>query len=68
MQFIPFGGERVPCNAQARIFIQRAYMMGLFFLLLIGLVIYLVPSIVAGERKHDQTMAIVALNIFAGWT
>lgn len=37
-------------------------------LLLIGLVIYFAPSIVAMNRGHHQTMAIVALNIFTGWT
>lgn len=37
-------------------------------LLLVGLVIYFVPSIVAAKRDHPQTMAIALLNIIAGWT
>jgi hypothetical protein len=43
-------------------------MAALIVLLAIGRVICLVPSIVAVERGHHQTMAIVALNIFTGWT
>lgn len=32
------------------------------------LVIYFVPSIVASERKKRNTSAIIALNLFLGWT
>jgi threonine/homoserine/homoserine lactone efflux protein len=32
------------------------------------LVIYFVPAIVASVRKHRQTMAIVVLDLFLGWT
>jgi len=42
---------------------------GSFPIILIALpVIYLVPSFIAGARKHRSGMAIVALNILLGWT
>lgn len=35
-------------------------------LLLIGL--YFVPTIIAGVRRHHNTLAIFALNLLLGWT
>lgn len=35
---------------------------------LVGILMYLMPSIVAYERKHHQKVAIFILNIFVGWT
>lgn len=36
--------------------------------LIVILVIYFIPSLVAINRKRDNTGAIMALNLFAGWT
>lgn len=41
--------------------------MGICFML-IGILIYFVPSIVASDRKHSKFTAILVLNIFLGWT
>ena len=38
----------------------------LFFSL--GAALYLLPTLVAGTRKHPQSGAIFMLNLFAGWT
>ena len=40
--------------------------MELIFLLMF--VMYFVPAIIASSRKHKNTGAITALNIFAGWS
>jgi Superinfection immunity protein len=37
-------------------------------LLVILLVLYFVPSLVAWGREHHQVAAIVALNLLLGWT
>lgn len=37
-------------------------------LFLILATLYLIPSIVAAVRGHHDMAAIVALNVFAGWT
>jgi hypothetical protein len=31
-------------------------------------IIYFIPAIVAGARRHRQTLAIVVLNVFLGWS
>lgn len=31
-------------------------------------IVYLVPALVAGHRKHPNAMAITVLNILLGWT
>ncbi|MCC8404076.1 superinfection immunity protein [Paraburkholderia sp. MMS20-SJTN17] len=36
--------------------------------LLIALVVYFMPAIVARYRKHKNASAITVLNLFAGWT
>lgn len=43
---------------------------GFFGLLLFAWMVagYFIPSFVAWKRGHHQTMAIAALNVFAGWT
>lgn len=33
-----------------------------------GLVVHFLPSLIAVKRSHKNAMAIVALNIFLGWT
>lgn len=38
------------------------------FVLLWATVFYFIPAVVAWKRHHHQTMAIAALNFFAGWT
>ncbi|MBU0792315.1 MAG: superinfection immunity protein [Gammaproteobacteria bacterium] len=44
--------------------------MSLFQMLLIvlGLVVYLVPSIIAEERNSRKLHPIIIVNIFLGWT
>lgn len=42
-------------------------MKGLF-LVMITFVIYFVPTIVALQRKHGSSMAIVMVNALFGWT
>lgn len=37
-------------------------------LIVIGIYIYIAPSIIAYNRKHHQNMAITALNILLGWS
>ena len=39
-----------------------------FFLLCVGMLIYLIPSVIASNRKHNSAMAILALNVLFGWT
>lgn len=39
-----------------------------FLLAIPGLLVYMVPSIVASLREHNNGRAIGALNIFLGWT
>ena len=39
------------------------------FLIITGaLILYFVPSLVAGQRRHHNQAAILALNLFLGWT
>lgn len=38
------------------------------FLLLIGVLLYFVPLVVASNRRHRQVLAIGVLNFFLGWT
>jgi hypothetical protein len=42
-------------------------MDGMTWLIIIAL-LYFVPAIVAGTRRHRNRMAITVLNIFVGWT
>ena len=37
-------------------------------MILVVIVVYLIPSIVAANRKHANEGAIVALNMLLGWT
>jgi hypothetical protein len=37
-------------------------------IILLFIVLYMLPAIVASCRGHHQTLAITVLNIFAGWT
>ncbi|WP_250482079.1 superinfection immunity protein [Caballeronia sp. NCTM5] len=43
-------------------------MTGAIVLLIVGLLLYFIPSFVAQSRRHHNTGAILALNIFLGWT
>jgi hypothetical protein len=36
--------------------------------LLIGIVVYMLPSIISANRNHPHMFAIAWLNILAGWT
>lgn len=36
--------------------------------LLVLLLLYLLPSFIAGGRKHHNTSAITVLNLLLGWT
>ena len=37
-------------------------------LLILGLLFYFIPALVAQNNNHSQTGAIFALNLFLGWT
>ena len=37
-------------------------------ILIIGMIIYFIPTIVASFRGHHNFVAILLLNIFLGWT
>jgi hypothetical protein len=34
----------------------------------IGFVVYFLPSLIAGSRKHKNYMPVFCLNLFLGWT
>ena len=36
--------------------------------LVVGLILYFIPTIVAGIREKQNGMAITMLNLFLGWT
>lgn len=36
--------------------------------IIIGFVIYFIPTVVASLRRHRSVMAIAFLNVLAGWT
>jgi hypothetical protein len=42
--------------------------MSAIILLIVSLLIYFIPTFVARSRRHHNYGAIVALNIFLGWT
>ena len=42
--------------------------IGILFLLLPALAAYFVPTIIAVARRARNSLAIVLINIFAGWT
>ena len=37
-------------------------------IVIVAALFYFIPSIIAGARGHHQTVAIVVLNLFLGWT
>lgn len=39
-----------------------------FITIVFWLGVYLIPSIIAGARKHKNTTAILAVNLLFGWT
>jgi hypothetical protein len=39
-----------------------------FFWLSIGIALYFLPSLIAGNRAHHQSIAIFVLNLVFGWT
>ena len=43
-------------------------MEAIIIMLIIGGIIYFIPTIVAYSREHHNFTAILLLNIFAGWT
>lgn len=42
--------------------------IGLIIILLFGLLVYLVPTIIAAIRKTRNLVGIIVLNLLAGWT
>lgn len=40
----------------------------LLFIVILGLLFYFLPAIIAARRKHPQLKSIELLNIFLGWT
>ena len=47
---------------------DAASMIGFYILFIISFVLYWIPTAVAITRKHPQWVAILILNLFAGWT
>lgn len=45
-----------------------AHLLFLALLVVIGLVLYFLPFIIATQRDHRNTIAIALLNLFLGWT
>lgn len=45
-------------------------LMGLLLMacVLVGIVIYFIPTLVAINRKHPNLLAIFVLNLFLGWS
>ena len=41
---------------------------GLIFVFILGIAIYLIPSIIASKADHPNKAAIIALNVLGGWT
>lgn len=39
-----------------------------YYLLVIGLTLYILPTIIATARKHSNAVSIFILNLFLGWT
>jgi hypothetical protein len=39
-----------------------------WMIILFGLAVYLIPSIVATARHHHNSLSILLLNIFFGWS
>ncbi len=44
------------------------YTTGLIIVLIVISIIYLLPSIIAVERKNDSKLLIILLNVFLGWS
>jgi hypothetical protein len=40
----------------------------IFLATVIGLLAYLIPSLIAFNRDHDSKIKILAINFFGGWT
>jgi hypothetical protein len=47
---------------------QAGIVLGGLIGLAIGLLIYFLPSIVAGGNKHPSMASILVINLFLGWT
>lgn len=47
-----------------------AYDLGIFLIpaIILGAVIYFLPTIIAAARHKKQALAIFLLDLFAGWT
>ncbi len=41
---------------------------GAVLIIVAGAIVYLLPSLIAVVRKHHQTGAVIAVNLFLGWT
>ena len=39
-----------------------------FIILIVSLIIYLLPSLIACERNHLNQIPILIINLFLGWT
>ena len=42
--------------------------VALLFSMLFGLAVYLLPTIIAAAKRKTNTLRIVLLNVFAGWS
>lgn len=47
---------------------ESGLILFLILLFVAGIVLYFLPGIIAGRRKHKYSVLITILNIFLGWT
>jgi hypothetical protein len=47
---------------------ESLWLLGGFFGMLVAIVIYLIPGIIAIVRKHKHMPAIMLTNVIFGWT
>jgi heme/copper-type cytochrome/quinol oxidase subunit 2 len=47
---------------------QMTTYLAVLVCIMVGCVMYMLPTLVAAKRQHHNATAITVLNIFAGWT
>lgn len=63
-----FGIVALSCLLALYIDISRSWQGGLTSLLFINIPLYMLPTFIAGYRKHRNTAAVTVLNVLLGWT
>ena len=69
-QSTPPKSERSPGERLNEFYKEKGLMIGVGLILglLLGVVLYFLPSIIAFSRGHSNSLAIIMLNFFLGWT